>query len=193
MRRTRKCTIGAVAAALALASLLATALPAGAGRAYVEHWVDEWSEETEMCGLEVLDEGWVSGTLVINQRGRDNVPYFGERVRGTTTVTNLANDKTYTHHFTVNEKDLSIIDNGDGTMTIQVLATGGMRVVGPDGKLLFRDPGQIRWEVLIDHGGTMDDPFDDEFLEFLGFVKGSTGLNELAGRDFCQDLQTYIG
>jgi hypothetical protein len=54
-------------------------------------------------------------------------------------------------------------------------------VYGPEGKAIVRDPGQIRFELLIDNGGTPSDPFDDEFLEFLGIVKGPTGRSD----DFC--------
>ena len=42
-------------------------------------------------------------------------------------------------------------------------------------------PVAARVEVLIDDGGTPTDPFDDEFLEFLGVVKESTGRSD----DFC--------
>jgi hypothetical protein len=64
---------------------------------------------------------------------------------------------------------------GDGTLTILVMATGNETVYTPDGKALYRNPGQIRFEILIDHGRTPTNPSDDEFLEFLGLVKGSTG------------------
>ena len=52
---------------------------------------------------------------------------------------------------------------------------------GPDGKAIARNPGQIRFEFLVDHGGTPSDPSDDEELEFLGDVKGSTGRTD----DYC--------
>ena len=64
---------------------------------------------------------------------------------------------------------------------------------GPDGEFRFSDPGQTRFEVLIDHGGTPTDPSDDEFLEFPGVVKGSTGRNDLEGHDFCADIHEFIG
>jgi hypothetical protein len=54
-------------------------------------------------------------------------------------------------------------------LTLLVLATGSLKVFGPDGEFLFNDPGQIRFELLIDHGGTPTDPSDDEFLEFPEF------------------------
>lgn len=72
-----------------------------------------------------------------------------------------------------------------------MLATGNEKWYGPDGKVLFRNPGQVRFEILIDHGGTPGDPSDDEFLEFLGIVKDSTGRNDLEGRDFCDDLVEF--
>ena len=43
------------------------------------------------------------------------------------------------------------------------------------------NPGQIRFDILVDHGGTPTDPSDDEGLEFLGEVKGSTGRTD----DYC--------
>ena len=78
-------------------------------------------------------------------------------------------------------KDLKVTDNGDGTLTILVLGTGNFVVYDHDGKAIARNPGQVRFEILIDDGGTPQDPSDDEFLEFLGDVKGSTGRND----DFC--------
>ena len=73
------------------------------------------------------------------------------------------------------------------------MSTGSLKVFGPDGEILFRDPGQVRFELLIDHGGTPTDPTDDEELEFLGIVKGSTGRNDTEGRDFCADIHEFIG
>ena len=76
---------------------------------------------------------------------------------------------------------MRVTDNGDGTLTILVLSTGNVVLYGEDGKAIARNPGQIRFEILIDHGGTPTDPSDDEFLAFLGVVKGSTGRSD----DFC--------
>jgi len=54
------------------------------------------------------------------------------------------------------------------------------------------DTGLFRAEVLIDHSGTPSDPYDDEFIGFLGqtAVHGQTDTLE---RDFCEDLVTFIG
>jgi hypothetical protein len=75
-----------------------------------------------------------------------------------------------------------VTDNGDGTLTILILATGNDVLYGEDGKAIARNPGQIRFEILVDHGGTPTDPSDDEFLADLGLVKGSTGRSD----DFCE-------
>jgi hypothetical protein len=143
----------------------------------------------EIEGLTVLVEweNFINFTFV--PRGTDQLAYAIATVHGWTSWTNVDTGLTLTQVYNVVDKDHKVTDNGDGTLTIHVLQAGGVKVYGPDGKLLFRDPGQIQFEVLIDHAGTPSDPSDDEFLEFLGVVKPSTGLNELEGRDLCEDIQ----
>jgi hypothetical protein len=50
-----------------------------------------------------------------------------------------------------------------------------------DGKAIARNPGQIRIELIIDHGGTPTDPVDDAVLS-EEVVRGSTGRSD----DFCE-------
>ena len=45
-------------------------------------------------------------------------------------------------------KDLKIVDNGS-TLTIIVLATGNFTLYGPTGKAIARNPGQVRFRVVI--------------------------------------------
>jgi hypothetical protein len=147
----------------------------------------------EIEGLTVLEQFEFFVNITFNQRGKDKIAYFTGTVHGGVSWTNVANGKTLTQVENFVDKDQQITDNGDGTLTILVLAAGSTKLYGPDGKLLFNDPGQTRFEVLIDHNGTPSDPSDDEFLDFLGVVKGSTGRNDLEERDFCEDIQTFIG
>jgi hypothetical protein len=177
------------------ALVLGTAVgPATAEPLVREHFHDSFSEVFEDCGDLTLREDFeVDGTFLFNFHGPDGLGYQLETLHGTQSFTNLANDKTITHVFNVVSKDLKVTDNGDGTLTILVLAAGSDKYYGPDGEFLFNDPGQTRFEILIDHGGTPTDPSDDEFLEFLGVVKGSTGRNDLEGRDFCDDMHEFIG
>lgn len=136
--------------------------------------------------LDIEGTATVSGTLVV--RG-DGILYGGVHVLAEAVV---SNPDTGDHVRTVNrlfEKDLKIVDNGDGTMTIDVLATGNFTAYDSEGKAIVRDPGQTRYQLLIDHGGTLDDPTDDRFLRFLGVTKGSTGRSD----DYCGAVLADIG
>jgi len=93
-------------------------------------------------------------------------------------LTNLANGNQLTDRGRVLTKDLSVVDNGDGTLTIEVLATGAFTLYGPNGKAIARDPGQVRFAFLVDHGGTPTDPSDDTEVAFLGVTKESTGRSD---------------
>ena len=136
----------------------------------------------------------IHGNVLLLSRGSDSSFYGMETIHGSSSFTNLANGKTFTQVFNYVWKDLTVTDNGDGTLTILVLAAGaGNKVYGPDGKLAFHDPGQIRYEILVSDSGTPGDVSDDEILEFLGVVKEGTGRNDLDGRDFCQDAHELIG
>lgn len=179
---------------VALAALLTTDASA-AGQPYRESTVDTWDYvEPGLCGFdEIHVKGEESVRLLVNLHGPDGLAYFGGRVQGWNSFTNPATGKTYSGRWIVNDKDLKVTDNGDGTLTILVLATGSAKWYDADGKLLFSDPGQTRYEILIDHGGTPADPTDDTWLADLGIVKGSTGRNDLEGRDFCEDLTLVVG
>ncbi len=113
---------------------------------------------------------------------RDRLDYFLQHGIRTEVLTNPANGKSLTSVAKVIEKDMRVTDNDDGTLTILILATGTAVLYGENGKAIARDPGQIRFKILVDHGGTPTDPSDDEFLEFLGIVKDSTGRSD----DFCE-------
>ena len=124
----------------------------------------------------------VDGRFLFNPHGPDGLAYYMESIRLASTFTDLDGAYTITAVERSLSKDLKVTDNGDGTLTILVLATGNATLYGQDGKAIARNPGQVRFEVLIDNGGTPDDPFDDEFLADLGLVKGSTGRSD----DFCE-------
>jgi hypothetical protein len=113
--------------------------------------------------------------------GRDRLAYFQSHGKRTEVITNLANDRFVTTAAKVLEKDLRVTDNGDGTLTILILATGNAAVYGENGKALGRNPGQSRFELIVDHGGTPNDPTDDEELSFR-VIRESTGRSD----DFCE-------
>ena len=160
------------------------AVPAANAQPYKETIRQEFQNEIEdFCGeegLTVQEEGVVESRLMANARKRDRLVYFMENQR--VSVVLSSDDGTVTIRETVLVKDLDVTDNGDGTLTILVMGTGNSTAFDADGKAIARNPGQIRFELLIDNGGTPQDPTDDEFLADLGVVFGSTGRND----DFCE-------
>jgi hypothetical protein len=185
MRRSRRFRIGALLALSATATLILAAA-ASAGKSFHETFHDEETQiEQNFCGspgLTVEFARVTDGRVHIVPHGPDGLAYFSFHIEQTDVVTNLANDKTVTAKSRFTDKDLRVTDNGDGTLTILVLTTGNTVLYGEDGKAIARNPGQTRFEILVDHGGTPADPSDDEFLAFLGVVKESTGRTD----DFCE-------
>jgi hypothetical protein len=174
-------TFGRVAAVLTAAAV-AVALAAPVAAAPLERGTfhDDFSFiDSDFCGagLEVRFDGVAEGRFLVNRRGSEGLVYFLEHVHVTETVTNLANGRSVSDESRTVQKDLHVVDNGDGTLTILVLATGNFILFGTDGKGIAHGSGQVRFELLIDHGGTPDDPSDDVELSFT-LVKESTGTND---------------
>lgn len=188
----RGVVLAAFVVAISLMAVAAQARPLERAR-FVDSGSEVIDDFCEIEGLSVLEQFEDSVNITFVPHGEDQLAYFTATVHGWTSWTNVDNGKTLKSVYNFVDRDQRVIDNGDGTLTIIVLNAGGGKIYGPDGKLLFKDPGQTRFEVLIDHSGTPSDPSDDEFIEFVGVVKPSTGVNDLEGRDFCEDIQTFIG
>jgi hypothetical protein len=182
----------ALTAGLVVTALVSSGGPAAAAPIEHEHFRDVGSELVDpFCGdLRVRIDTDIRGSLLLKPQGPDGLVYFLESVHGTVSFTNLATGKAFTNVINFINKDLKVTDNGDGTLTVLGLSTGVVKNYGPDGKLLFIDSGQIRVELLIDHGGTPTDPEDDVILDET-VVRPSTGRNDTEGRDFCEDLHLF--
>jgi hypothetical protein len=185
MRQSLKLRLSAL---LVLSATAAVMLAAGAAAQppFKERFHDEGTfVDEDFCGAGLTVDGTfvTEGSVLVVAHGPDGLQYFLEHLKVTVVYTNRANGKTVTYEVVTRvNKDLRVTDNGDGTLTILALATGNDVYYGPDGKAIGRNPGQIRFEFLVDHGGTPTDPSDDEFLADLGIVKGSTGRSD----DFCE-------
>ena len=175
--------------AAGLAAVGSMALPTGASAEPIERgkFHDEGTfidhDFCEVAGLDVQGDFVFDNHFLVNPHGPDGLIYFQENFRVTTVYTNLANDNTVTEVVNGVGKDLRVTDNGDGTLTILELSTGFATLYGPDGKAIGRNPGQVRFEFVVDHGGTPTDPSDDVLLEER-MVKGSTGRSD----DFCETV-----
>ena len=140
-----------------------------------EHFHDEGTFAIEdfcgVAGLTVSDEFVFEGMFRTVQHGPDGFEYFAERLKETEVLTNLANDKTVTLVNVLGAgKDLKLTDNGDGTLTAITFGTGNTVLYGADGKALARNPGQSRFELLIDLS-------DGEEIS-IELILGSTGRND---------------
>jgi hypothetical protein len=171
-----------------LASTPATAKPIDKG-----HFHDVFTGDVYDCnGTPAQDAVDVNGNFTFNQRGSSPFPYYRESVHGTVVTTNLDTGGTFTNVFTVNSRDHTIVDNGDGTITITTFASGGSRFYDQNGKLVLKDPGQTRFAIDIDYNGTPGDPSDDvEVPDSFRIVRPSTGHSDLSQRDFCADLVEF--
>ena len=185
MRHSRKLRLGAMLA-LGATAAVTLAAAASAGQVFRETIHDEESlvlgDFCDEQGLTVELAFVLDLRVHVVPHGRDRLDYFLQHGMRTEVLTNPATGKSVTSVAKVIEKDMRVTDNGDGTLTILILATGNAVLYGENGKAIARNPGQVRFEILVDHGGTPTDPSDDEFLADLGVVKESTGRSD----DFCE-------
>lgn len=189
MRQTRKLRLGAILA-LGAAAAAMLAAEAGAGPPFRETIHDEFEfVDPDFCGAGLPVEVAVVLDIRVQAgpHGRDRLVYFLQHGTETDVLTNLENGRSLRSFARVIEKDLRVTDNGDGTLTVLILATGNAVLYGENGKAIARNPGQIRVELLIDHGGTPNDPSDDVLLA-EELVKGSTGRSD----DFCEAAVTAL-
>jgi hypothetical protein len=145
------------------------------------------TDHTDFCGVPGLRvEEVMDATIhfVLVPHGPEGLPYWISTAHGRQTWTNRDTGATVSKVFNIIDRDLEVTDNGDGTLTVVTLVTGGERWYGPDGRLIFRNPGQVRLEFLVDTSGDW---------HFIDVVKGSTGRNDTEGRDFCEDMEAYLG
>jgi hypothetical protein len=182
-----------VACGLALVGGMVASAPAAAQPIDKGHFHDVFTSDVYDCdGTPAQDSGDVSGNFVFNQRGSSPFPYYRESVRGTVVTTNLETGGTFTNVFTANSRDHTIVDNGDGTITITVFASGASRFYDADGNFVLKDPGQLRFAVDIDYNGTPSDATDDvEVPGSFRIVRSSTGNSDFSDRDFCADLVEF--
>ena len=179
---------GLAIAGIVLASTPATARPIDKG-----HFHDVFTSDVYDCdGTPAQDSGDVSGNFLFNQRGSSPFPYYRESVHGTVVTTNLDTGGTFTNVFTANSKDHTIVDNGDGTITITVFASGGSRFYDTDGKLVLKDPGQFRFAFDVDYNGTPGDPATTSRSPTRsGSCAHPPGTATSSDRDFCADLVEF--
>jgi hypothetical protein len=169
-------------------SALATAAPLDKG-----HFNDVFTSMPYDCeGTLAQDSGDIHVNFLFNQRGSNDFPYYRETIHGTFVTTNLDTGGTFTNVFSGGNKDQTVVDNGDGTITITVYAFGGSRYYDQNGNLVLKDPGNVRYAFDVNFNGTPGNPEDDtEVKDSFRIIRESTGRNDTAGREFCADLVQF--
>ncbi len=95
---------------------------------------------------------------------KDGFPLFTDIVNGTTTYT-AADGTSVTVKFSGPTKDRSVVDNGDGTITVTTQTTGlASEIVLANGTVLARDVGLLQQFSIIDYNGTPGNPDDDTLI-----------------------------
>ncbi|MGY1714044.1 hypothetical protein ACI78R_06275 [Geodermatophilus sp. SYSU D01106] len=188
MRAVRTTTTGVLAAGLGLV-MAGTAVAAPPQRGVIEGTTTErFADFCDVEGLVAEVTLTVEGRWRFVQRGRDGLAYYAENVRGTATYApvenGVAGPVVAVRVDRVLDKDLRVTDDGQGNLVVQVLATGNSVLSDPGGRVLARDPGQVRFTLLVPHNGTPTDPNDDGDPQFVSLDKGSTGRSD----DFCEIL-----
>jgi hypothetical protein len=178
----------------ALVALISPALMvsrAAAAPPQFDHSVEPFSDVIEdfcdVTGLTVVDAGTFTDSAKIRTQ-RSGLQFGLEHITIDETVTGVASGRSVRIHTAILQKDLKVTDNGDGTITIISLLTGPSSVYGPDGKAIARDPGQVRFRIVIADAGTPNNP-DDDFVVSFDRIKGSTGRSD----DYCAAIVPIIG
>ena len=185
MRAKRLLCAIASTSVLTAAALVSSIAPAAAERIDGGAFHDEGSFTVDaFCGVDglVVDGQFTAdGRFIERLQGQSPFPYFMDNTRVVVEFTNRATGQHATSvEPRTTTKDFKITDNGDGTITIIDLLTGGAQLYGDDGRLIAKDDGQVRIKLVVDYNGTPSDPSDDINLSDE-LIFGSTGTND----DFC--------
>lgn len=170
----RGARLGRLSLLLACGLLLAMIQPAAAQlveRSH-EHIVETFSDE--VCDIPVT----ITVDIIDNfqvRLAKSGFRLFQSTGRGKVTITNPATGKSITiFSIGVNFKDLTAVDNGDGTITLRTAVTGIPEEVRlSDGTVAIKDVGRVVFMQVIDYNGTPSDESDDEVLsESIESVSG---------------------
>jgi hypothetical protein len=162
--RARGARLGTLSAVLACGLLLAMVQPAAAQpleRSH-EHIVETF--EDVVCDIPVT----ITLDIIENihvRLAKSGFPLFQTTGPGMITITNPATGKSVVVRFTGAVKDLTVVDNGDGTITVRTAFTGIPEEIRlSDGTVAIRDVGRVVFVTVLDYNDTPTNTEDDEFI-----------------------------
>lgn len=183
----RGARLGRLSVLLACGMLLAMVQPAAAQLVDRSHQHIVETFPGEVCGVPVT----ITLDFILNDQERlatSGFPLFKTTFSGTETDTNPATGKSVTTFSAGVSREPTVVDNGDGTITLRRAVTGVSEAVRlADGTLLFRDVGRLVHVTVIDYNGTPTDTSDDEVLsDSIEFVAGPHPDLESGRTLFCE-------
>jgi hypothetical protein len=167
----------AAAAALGVAVVFTPTSPASAAPPIhvTESFTDPAFVVEDFCGVTDLDVTFVN-TFTIDtliKKGDLGPAYYTQHFTISSTHTG-PNDVTTTYTERSLSKDLKLsFDPETDLLTIDTLATGNATLYGPDGSAIARNPGQVRFHIVVNVVTEEEVSFEQ--------TKGSTGRSD----DFC--------
>jgi hypothetical protein len=186
--RARGARLGALSVVLACGLLLAMVQPAAAQLVERSHeHIVLTIPDDEVCGVPVTTTIDIIGNEQ-ERLAKSGFPLFQLTGRGTVTWTNLATGKSVSFFFAgVTAKDLTVVDNGDGTITLRTAVTGVPEKIRlSDGTIVTMDAGRVVFVSVLDYNGTPTNVEDDEFVS--GYIESISGPHpdlESEGALFC--------
>jgi hypothetical protein len=162
--RARGARLGTLSVLLACGLLLAIVQPAAAQLVERSHEHIMETFQDEVCDIPVT----ITVDIINNIQERlakSGFPLFQSTGPGTITITNPATGKSVTQRFTGAVKDLTVVDNGDGTITVRTAFTGIPEEVRlSDGTVAIKDVGRVVFAAVLDYNGTPTNVDDDVFI-----------------------------
>jgi hypothetical protein len=177
--------------AAAASPVVLTAAPATAEKPFEDVLIRFTAPyEEKLCGLDV--ETTLSAREHLKGKiGPNGLPRFHGKVSTTVTWYNPETGRSLTSRDRSNFKDLSVTDNGGGTMTVVWQTTGiPFEIRLDDGTAALKDVGRIVFSTVLDYNGTRTNANDDEFIsqEILSI----SGPHAAVGSNFTMYCSTVV-
>jgi hypothetical protein len=180
--RARNARLGVLSALLACGLLLTMAGSAAAklvDRSHA-HIVETFSDT--VCDIPLT----ITLDIIANDQQRlakSGFPLFKSTGRGTVTFTNPETGKSVTNFFAGASKDLTVVDNGDGTITLRTAVTGiPEKIRLSDGTVAIKDRGRVVFVTVLDYNDTPTNTDDD--VEISSSIESISGPHPDLESDF---------
>ena len=196
--RPRRATKVVLAIVAALTTALALSVPAQAAGNVVfrDHFTIKDShieqETHEFCDVPFLVrwDGSLTVTETVIRKGGGDLEYSSFHVSNRESFTNVETGASFRSHVTFSGRDQTLTWNDDGTLTVNAMDRFSSKLFDSDGKLVAIDAGIAAFTLVIDLHD-LEDPEDDEVVSET--VTKDHGLRGFGDRDFCADVEDFLG